>query len=326
MNAPDPLRYQKRLQRVLQHIEARLTEPLELADLAGVANFSPFHFQRIFSALIGETPQDYIRRLRLERAANQLLVHKRRSVLDIALSNGFETQHGFAKAFRKHFGMNATQWRSDRSFWQWNGYRWEWRKDRNPGPIPGNFRHLYQTDAAYSEDRIAALNAAHRGERPECIRGVRIDILPAYHAAVFRRLGHQLEQPLAHWREVLAWAELQGVPLEGGTGLCVCHDNINITPERMLRLDTGLVVPADYAPDGVTTLIDTLPGRYLVVQFEGAIHEEVVANAWLWGHWFNDNPYEPDDRPTIYRAPYQPLDVSPDARYRFDICIPVRLI
>ncbi|WP_028454004.1 AraC family transcriptional regulator [Chitinilyticum litopenaei] len=326
MNAPDRVHYQKRLQRVLGHIEAHLAEPLDLARLAAVAHFSPFHFQRIFSALMGESPQDYIRRLRLERAANQLLVNKRRSVLDVALCNGFETQHGFAKAFRKHFGRSATQWRSDRDVWHWNGYRWAWQEERNPGQIPGNFRHMYQIDGPYAAERIAALRELQQGERPKCIVGLQICQLPSYHAAVFRRMGHELEQPLAHWREVLDWAELQGIPLAGGMGLCICHDNIHITPERMLRLDTGMVLPADYPPDGVTSRVDTEAGRYLVLQFHGRIFEETVALAWLWGHWFDANPYEPDDRPALYRVPYQPLDLAPDARYRFDICIPVRFL
>lgn len=325
MNAPDHLRYQKRLQRVLQHVEAHLNEPMELSDLADVANFSPFHFQRIFTAFMGESPQDYIRRLRLERAANQLLVHRRRSVLDIALANGFETQHGFAKAFRKHFGMNATQWRSDKSFWRWNGYHWEWRPESKAGQIPRMPRPETPPALLYAPERLAALHAAHQGERPECIVAMTVCQLPSYHVAAFRRRGIELERPLAHWHEVLQWAALHGLTGSDGIGICIVHDNINITPDSMLRIDTGLVVPADFPPDGVTTRVDTAAGRYLVVSFAGRLDEEAMANAYLWQHWFDDNHYEPDDRPLIYRAPYQPLQTDPDARYRFDICIPVRL-
>jgi len=42
--------YQARMHRVLAHIDTHLDEPLDLATLAGVAHFSPFHFHRLFSA------------------------------------------------------------------------------------------------------------------------------------------------------------------------------------------------------------------------------------------------------------------------------------
>lgn len=53
--------YQARMHRVLAHIDTHLDEPLDLATLAGVAHFSPFHFLRLFSAWMGETLGDYLR-------------------------------------------------------------------------------------------------------------------------------------------------------------------------------------------------------------------------------------------------------------------------
>ena len=47
--------YIDRVNRVVDHVLAHLAEPLRLADLAEVAHFSPFHFHRIFSAMVGET-------------------------------------------------------------------------------------------------------------------------------------------------------------------------------------------------------------------------------------------------------------------------------
>lgn len=47
--------YERRLHRVLAHIDAHLDEPIDLAQLAKVANFSDFQFHRIFAAHVGET-------------------------------------------------------------------------------------------------------------------------------------------------------------------------------------------------------------------------------------------------------------------------------
>ncbi|MDH8702509.1 transcriptional regulator GlxA family with amidase domain [Dysgonomonadaceae bacterium PH5-43] len=63
------LEYRARINRVMDYIDQHLDKPLELKSIADVANFSPFHFHRIFSFLIGETPIDYIKRLRVEKAA-----------------------------------------------------------------------------------------------------------------------------------------------------------------------------------------------------------------------------------------------------------------
>src|SRR5207249_4325047 len=58
--------YVARMHRVVEHIDRHLDEPLDLETLAGVANFSSFHFHRLFSAWMGETLGEYLRRRRLE--------------------------------------------------------------------------------------------------------------------------------------------------------------------------------------------------------------------------------------------------------------------
>ena len=60
--------YERRVNRVVDYIEAHLSDELPLEKLAAVAAFSPFHFHRVFAAITGETLSDFIRRIRLERA------------------------------------------------------------------------------------------------------------------------------------------------------------------------------------------------------------------------------------------------------------------
>mgnify|MGYP000458632448 FL=1 len=64
--------YQQRINLVLRHIEQNLDTRPDLDELARIACFSPYHFHRIFSALVGESVAAYKRRLLLERAAMQL--------------------------------------------------------------------------------------------------------------------------------------------------------------------------------------------------------------------------------------------------------------
>jgi len=64
--------YRDRLNRVISHVHANLDEEIRIDDLAEVAHMSPYHWHRIYKAMQGETVATTVKRLRLERAANQL--------------------------------------------------------------------------------------------------------------------------------------------------------------------------------------------------------------------------------------------------------------
>lgn len=81
-----------------------------LADLAAADGRSLFHLQRIFSAEVGESPLQFSRRVRLQRAAATLLVTQR-SVLDIALDAGFDSPEGFSRAFKAMFLLSPKNFR-----------------------------------------------------------------------------------------------------------------------------------------------------------------------------------------------------------------------
>src|SRR5271169_7246444 len=104
--------YERRMHRVLEHIDAHLEESLDLGILAEVAHFSPFHFHRLFSAWMAETLGDYLRRRKIEVAAMRLVAQPRVPVLHIALSVGFGSAEAFARAFRVRFGCAPTSWRA----------------------------------------------------------------------------------------------------------------------------------------------------------------------------------------------------------------------
>src|SRR5262245_24661492 len=133
MPAVQPLRtlarpeYETRVNRVVDHVRAHLSEALTLGYLARVAAFSPFHFHRIFRALTGETLFGYIQRQRIEKAAGVLAAGPEPSILAVALDHGFASAATFARAFRARFGMSATEWR--RGGWE----RWRERSQSKPG-------------------------------------------------------------------------------------------------------------------------------------------------------------------------------------------------
>lgn len=104
--------YAKRMNRVLEFIQENLDQTLELDDLAKIACFSPYHFHRIFSGMIGESLKSYIRRLRLERAA-VVLKHSGVSVIDVAFDAGFTAHESFTRAFASMFGASPLFFRKN---------------------------------------------------------------------------------------------------------------------------------------------------------------------------------------------------------------------
>ncbi|RQP26504.1 AraC family transcriptional regulator [Piscinibacter terrae] len=109
----------RRMEQVLDHIETHLSEDLGLEKLADLAAFSPFHFHRLFLAWTGETLKEFVRRRRLESAAGRLRHCPNEKVTAVSLNCGFASPEAFARAFREHFGMTPSQWRSG----GWIGWR-----------------------------------------------------------------------------------------------------------------------------------------------------------------------------------------------------------
>jgi len=93
------------VQRMQDYIELNIMEPITLHMLARAAGYSPWHSGRIFKELTGKSPFEYIRRLRLSKAAVKIRDEKVR-LIDVAFDFVFETHEGFTRAFSKEFGMN----------------------------------------------------------------------------------------------------------------------------------------------------------------------------------------------------------------------------
>ena len=91
-------------------VEAKLEEPWPLERIADTASFSPFHFHRLFSEAMGETPKVFVERLRLERAA-LLLLAGQQPITDLAWELGFRNPETLARRFRARFGISARDYR-----------------------------------------------------------------------------------------------------------------------------------------------------------------------------------------------------------------------
>lgn len=99
-----------RIERILSYIHCHLDDSLSVESLAAQSCWSRWQFQRVFTAATGFTVAQYIRQLRLSRAA-ELLISTPQRQLDIALSCGFDTEIAFSRSFRQMFGCPPGSYR-----------------------------------------------------------------------------------------------------------------------------------------------------------------------------------------------------------------------
>lgn len=98
------------VQRMQDYIMAHYQEKITLQDLAKASMYSPCYALRAFSEIIGKTPFEYLRMVRLSVAAKKLR-DTNMSVLDIALESAFGSHEGFTKAFSHKFAISPQKYR-----------------------------------------------------------------------------------------------------------------------------------------------------------------------------------------------------------------------
>jgi len=99
-----------RLLRVLEYIEAHVSERLDLRILSKEAGISPFHFAALFRKAVGATPHRHVQHVRME-AAKAMLRDTDKAILEVALTCGFGTASHFASAFRRQFSQSPMEYR-----------------------------------------------------------------------------------------------------------------------------------------------------------------------------------------------------------------------
>jgi AraC family transcriptional regulator len=86
---------------MLQH----LCSNISLSAIAGIAHYSPFHFQKLFKEIIGISPKQYIIKLRLETALHQMIIHPQKSIKEISIDCGYSSPAVFTRAINNYFGL-----------------------------------------------------------------------------------------------------------------------------------------------------------------------------------------------------------------------------
>lgn len=243
-----------RIERVLDFVEAHLFDELPLGLLAKRAGWSSWHFHRLFAAVVGHTPADYVRRRRFAEICRRLAT-RAEPLVEVALASGFESQASFTRAFTRRLGTP-----------------------------PGRFRREGHTAADHEFSRldVAALAARLEGRfmQPHIIEKDAIHVvgLSGHFAPFDPKIG-------ALWSRFVP--RIEEVPLRRGAhtiGVCIDDgDGEGLTYAAAVEVERIGAVP-----EGMVAL--TLPARrYAVWTHHGSLATFPDTMKQIFGRWLAES-------------------------------------
>ncbi|MDO6496938.1 AraC family transcriptional regulator [Photobacterium sanguinicancri] len=236
--------YHLKLKPVIRYLEKNYNTPLNLENVARMASLSPYHFHRIFKAVTDETLNEYLRRLRLQKAARDLFYNKP-AVIDVALESGFSSSQSFAKAFRKYFNMSPTDVRNC--------------------PTVELFSIAVQNSkvghqlSKNGNDLANANSYTHPNIKQRRVTMERKQFQPTSlaYVRVTGSYGENYEQAIG---KLYQWAGSEGVA--DATCIFIYHDNPELTPVDKCRTDICLMVSDSVKISGDIELQSFAGGEY----------------------------------------------------------------
>lgn len=306
--------YLSRINLVMDYIDRNLEHPLDLNVIASIASFSPFHFHRIFTFLIGETPIDYIQRLRIEKAAWRLREKEPMSVTEIAYTCGFGSVSLFSRTFKKYYGLTPSQF----------------SKEEKPAYSQGSklfskngqmLRKNLKNDAEDDYDLcIVESNKIFFMETK-----VEVKEMPEFHVIYCRHTG-AFDKIYEAYHKVAQWATPRGLYFEGKTkSMTVTHDDPSVTEIDKVRESACIILDGtidDVKVEGEIGKMTVPGGKYAVGRFE--LSGPDFEKAWnTMCKWFTESGYQQGDGWTYELYANDEVPKIP-GKMVVDICIPVK--
>lgn len=285
----------KRINDVLDYLEQHYAKEINLEHLAKIANFSPFHFHRIFSSITGEPLNKYVQRIRTEKAAGLLRHQLSTPVSDIAIDCGFSSSASFARVFKQHYGVSASEWRKSASA-DFSKNRKAQNKDSEA------LGKTWQTDRVEpmyidptTNTMSWAVNMLHR-------KNIQIEVknVSEVNLAYIRHIGAfkgEKQKWIGIFQRLVQWASSRDlVHCPGTEYYTVFRDDLTLTDFSKFKTDLCLSVEKPITSQG-EVCAGTIPaGKYAVAYFE--IDADEYEQAWniLFDDWLPQSGYQPDQR------------------------------
>jgi DNA gyrase inhibitor GyrI/AraC-like DNA-binding protein len=289
----------------MDFVERNLEKELPLGLLSKVACFSPFHFHRIFSVITGETLNAFINRKRIEKVAATLLVGTKMPLTDLALSYGFNSGSSFSRAFKKYYGISASEFK-------------EHGKEQ--------FSKISKEDSKNGKEIITfekyICNISNIKKWIQMNAKFEVKEMPALNLARISHLG-DYEGIVGAYDKLFKWAGAKGLMNHPDfKAVTLYHDNPSVTEVSKIRQSACITVDDTVKGEGEVGIINTQKAKYAVGSFEIKVTE--FENAWTSiSIWVPENGYDFADG-DYYELYHNDHTQHPEKKFILDICVPVK--
>jgi len=305
--------YITRINRVMEYIEHQINHQINLDSMAQIAHFSPFHFHRIFTVLVGETPANFLQRIRIEKTAQQLKDYPDKTISDIAFDCGFSSVSLFSRTFRKHFGVSAKEYRLfEKPLLVKDGVYYS----KIGQPLSKKSKLIVTQNEELCTDKLKQLIIMETKvivkKMPE------MQVIYCRHTGVFNQIGKA-------YGKLMQFAGPRGLlQAPNAKTLTVYHDDPSVTEIDKVRQSACLIVTGDVKVEGEIGKMTVHSGKYAIGHFE--IDENQFEQAWnTICLWFTESGYEPGEG-CPYELYHNDHTQHPERKFILDICIPVKTL
>ena len=150
--------------RLMQkYIHEHIYDEVTVSELACACAYSPWYARKIFIEVLGRTPAEYIRRLKLSKSALKLRDEDCR-ILDLALEMGYGSVDGYQRAFRKEFECNPKEYAQSKvPLWLFTPYLVELQNERSVAEMSGT-RNIFIQVIEKPERKVIVKRGIHANE------------------------------------------------------------------------------------------------------------------------------------------------------------------
>lgn len=297
--------YIGRINKVIDFIEKNLDKDLPLDHVSSISCYSPFHFHRIFTSVMGETINAYIVRKRIEKIASVIMNETDIPITELAYKYGFKSGSSFSRAFKQYFGISASEFKEKGA----DKYSKIRKLDSKNGKELITFEK-YICGINNIKKWIDMNAQIEVKEMPE------LNLVYISHVGRFDLIGEV-------YGRLMQWAGPKGLLSSPHMKTCtVYHDDPKVTELSKVRQSAGITVEGKVKVDGEVSTMTVSAGRYAVGRFE--ISVTGFEKAWnSMCVWVAENGYEVSDG-DYYELYHNDHMQHPERKFILDICIPVK--